>query len=220
LALSSLLFPCRWRQQSVQAQIHGSRAAVVGPVVGQGDEGESSRSLAATTVSPSLESSTLPTAVLQKSKLALSAVTSLSFPSVSVRPGDFASGTSPILGAEVTVRLDDVQDKVAERHLLWRGPEPELVGWHLFRGVWYALLRAMRGSNKITYPRTEEGWTPFNTRFCHYWGRFFCASCAATVDAYPNSPSEVLPLRLPNQSVECLSTPETKHSERVHADFR
>jgi len=49
LALSSLLFfLCRWRQQSVQAQIHGSRAVVVGPVIGQGDEGESSRSLAAT----------------------------------------------------------------------------------------------------------------------------------------------------------------------------
>lgn len=48
LALSSLLFLCRWRQQSVQAQVHGSRAVVVGPVIGQGDEGESSRSLAAT----------------------------------------------------------------------------------------------------------------------------------------------------------------------------
>jgi hypothetical protein len=47
LALTSLLFVCCWRQQSVQPQIHGSCAVVVGPVIGKGDEGESSRSLAA-----------------------------------------------------------------------------------------------------------------------------------------------------------------------------
>jgi hypothetical protein len=121
LALSSLLFLCRWRQQSVQAQVHGSRAVVVGPVIGQGDEGESSQSLAATEEFhrvPSLESSTLPRAVPQKSKLALSAPMSLFFPSVPFRPGVFASGTSPILAQRYCRRIV-LQNSTASLDL-WR----------------------------------------------------------------------------------------------------
>src|ERR1700704_542736 len=95
LALSSLLFVCCWRQQSVQPQIHGSRTVVVGPVIGQGERAKArgpSRPPKSSTVSPSVDSSTLPRAALQKSRLALSAVTSLSFPSVPSGPAILPRG--------------------------------------------------------------------------------------------------------------------------------
>ena len=50
----------------------------------------------------------------------------------------------------------------------------------------YALLRAMRGSNEMTHPRTEElAGHPSTRTFATIVGRFFCASCAAIVDACP-----------------------------------
>src|SRR5260370_19753665 len=42
----------------------------------------------------------------------------------------------------------------------------------------------MRGSDEITHPRTEElAGHPSTRTFATIVGRFFCASCAATVDA-------------------------------------
>ncbi|SPF48932.1 hypothetical protein SBA1_90068 [Candidatus Sulfotelmatobacter kueseliae] len=135
----------RGRKQAAEAQIHGRRAVVVGPVVGEGDQGEGARAFVAAEqfhfvgelgVIHFVEGGGAEVETrLQRLDQFVLAVGFLQ------RHGGLDLRQVADFRAQIIVRLHDVQDEVAEGHLLLGGLVGKLVGGHfLDRGDQVLLL--------------------------------------------------------------------------------
>src|SRR6266851_3380100 len=125
-----------WRQQAVEAEVHGGGAVMVGPVVGEGDQCESPWCFAA---APELN---------RIAQLGVRYFRHRSVAEVELSLGlrDVAS-----LGAEVVVRFRHVQDQVGKAHLLRRGFVTESIRRHLLDGSDQVFL--LVGKDLLHYAR-------------------------------------------------------------------
>jgi len=130
------LFLRRWRQQAIEAEVHGGGTVMVGPVVSEGDQREGARAFAPSkylNFISQLGIINFAESGGAKIKARLQCRDQLVFTvGFLQRYRHIDLGNVANCRAQVVVRTNDVQDELAERQLLFRGPVAKLIGGHLF----------------------------------------------------------------------------------------